>query len=309
MKEVKKVLIGLISIIVLLVVADRTVGTWSEKMYYNSKYGIFRRQIYCMQESHDELLIMGSSRANHQYVTSIFEDSLGMKAYNAGSEGMCIYYQYAILSAYVQRKSFPKLVVLDVQDLDIIPSSGATFTLDAALDRLAPHYGQFDGVDSLFVLQNWKERVKQMSKTYRYNSKLVQTIKCNYLAEPEDKGYEVVKGKLPDDVVFENEASTETDFEPMKVEYMQKFIDLCKNNNIPLLLVYSPIFRNGESPAMRKIAEMAKASGVPFWDYSNEPTIIKRENFRDKMHLHDEGAHLWSEFLANMIKEKYESFN
>lgn len=305
MKEVKKVLIGLISIIVLLVVADWTVGTWSEKMYYNSKYGIFRRQIYCMQESHDELLIMGSSRANHQYVTSIFEDSLGMKAYNAGSEGMCIYYQYAILSAYVQRKSFPKLVVLDVQDLDIIPSSGATFTLDAALDRLAPHYGQFDGVDSLFVLQNWKERGKLLSKTYRYNSKLVQTIKCNYLAEPEDKGYETVKGKLPNDVVFKNEPNDKTDFETMKVEYMQRFITLCKKNNIPLLMVYSPIFRNGDSPAIRKIAEMAKSNGVPFWDYSNEPSMTKRENFRDIMHLHDEGAHLWSSFLAIKIKEDF----
>ena len=44
-------------------------------------------------------------------------------------------------------------------------------------------------------------------------------------------------------------------------------------------------------------------------DYSNEPTIIKRENFRDAMQLHDEGAHVWSSFLANKIKENYESFN
>ena len=43
MKEVKKVLIGLVSIIVLLVVADWAVGTWSEKMYYSSKYGMYRR--------------------------------------------------------------------------------------------------------------------------------------------------------------------------------------------------------------------------------------------------------------------------
>ena len=99
--ELQKVFLGIIAIIVLLVAADWAVGTWSEKMYYKSKYGIFRRQIYCMQESHDELLIMGSSRADHQYVSGIFEDSLGLKTYNAGSEGMCIYYQYAILASYV----------------------------------------------------------------------------------------------------------------------------------------------------------------------------------------------------------------
>ena len=303
MKEVKKVLIGLVSIIVLLVVADWAVGTWNEKMYYSSKYGIFHRQIYCMHESQDELVIMGSSRADHQYVSGIFEESLGLKTYNAGSEGMCIYYQYAILASYVERKAFPKLVILDVQDLDIEPSTGATFTLEAALDRLAPHYGEYKMVDELFDLQEWNDKVKLLSKTYRYNSKLVQTIKCKYLPEPEDRGYEAIKGKLPDDIQFEEKPSTITAVEPMKVEYMQKFIDLCKNHNIPLLLVYSPIFRNGESPAMNKIAEMAKASGVPFWDYSNEPSIIKRENFRDAMHLHDEGAHVWSEFLANKIKD------
>lgn len=265
MKEIKKVALGVIAMALLLVAADWAVGSWSEMMYYKSKYGIFHRQIYCLQESKDELLIMGSSRADHQYVSGIFEDSLGLKTYNAGSEGTCIYYQYAILASYVERQAFPKLVILDVQDLDIEPSTGATFTLEAALDRLAPHYNENKMVDEMFDLQDWNDKVKFLSKSYRYNSKLVQTIKCNYLPEPDDRGYEAVKGKLPDDIQFGEKPSTRIAVEPLKVEYMQKFIDLCKDNNIPLLMVYSPIFRNGESPAMKKIAEMAKASGVPFW--------------------------------------------
>lgn len=35
MKEIKKVLIGLVSFFVLLVVVDWAVGTWSEKMYFD----------------------------------------------------------------------------------------------------------------------------------------------------------------------------------------------------------------------------------------------------------------------------------
>ena len=102
MKEVKKVLIGLVSIIVLLVVADWAVGTWSEKMYYSSKYGMYKRQIYVMKEAKEDILIMGSSRAAHHYVPQIIEDSLGMTCYNAGSDGECIYYHYCLLSAEVQ---------------------------------------------------------------------------------------------------------------------------------------------------------------------------------------------------------------
>lgn len=302
MKEIKKVLIGLVSIIVLLVVADWAVGTWSEKMYYKSKYGIFHRQIYCLQESKEDLVIFGSSRADHQYVSSIFADSLGLSTYNAGSEGMCIYYQYAILDSYIERGSLPKLVVLDVQALDVAESAGATFTLEAALDRLAPHYGEYKEIDRMFALEGWNERLKMLSKTYRYNSKLVQTIKCNYLPEPEDRGYEAVKGFLPDDVSYISEPNLFEIIEPMKVAYFQKFINLCKENNIPLLLVYSPLYRNSEGIALNKIEELAQSNEVSFWNYSNEPFLMKRENFRDINHLHDEGAHIWSSFLAHQIK-------
>lgn len=51
------------------------------------------------------------------------------------------------------------------------------FLLDAAIDRFAPHYGEFAEIDSLFALNGWKEKVKLLSKAYRYNSKFVQTIK------------------------------------------------------------------------------------------------------------------------------------
>ena len=38
-------------------------------------------------------------RAAHYYVPQIFEDSLGLSCYNAGSDGMCIYYHYGILAS------------------------------------------------------------------------------------------------------------------------------------------------------------------------------------------------------------------
>ena len=85
MKDIKKIAFGVLSFCVLLIAVDLVVGTWSEKMYLKSKYGIFRRQIYCLTESQDELMIFGSSRAAHHYLPQIFEDSLGMSCYNAVS--------------------------------------------------------------------------------------------------------------------------------------------------------------------------------------------------------------------------------
>lgn len=99
MKDITKIIVRVISFCALLFIIDWVVGTWSERIYYKSKYGIFHRQIYCLTESQDELMILGSSRAAHHYVPQIFEDSLGLSSYNAGSDGMCIYYHYGILAS------------------------------------------------------------------------------------------------------------------------------------------------------------------------------------------------------------------
>ena len=231
MNDIKKIVIGVLGFCLLLIAADWAVGTWSEKMYHKSQYGIFHRQIYCLTESQDELMILGSSRAAHHYVPQIFGDSLGMSCYNAGSDGMCIYYHYGILASRIQRGCPPKMVILEVIGTDAEVSQSATFSLDAALDRYAPHYGEFAEIDSMFAINGWKEKVKLLSKTYKYNSKLVLTIKCNYIPWPEDRGYEALNGVMK---ISEGEqaadvlapSSVEPNIEERKLVYLQKFIDV-----------------------------------------------------------------------------------
>ena len=307
MKDIKKIVIGVLGFCLLLVVVDWAVGTWSEKMYYKSKYGIFHRQIYCLTESQDELMILGSSRAAHHYVPQIFEDSLGMSCYNAGSDGMCIYYHYGILASRIQRECPPKIVILEVIGMDAEVSQSATFSLDAALDRYAPHYGEFSEIDSMFALNGWKEKVKLLSKTYKYNSKLVQTIKCNYIPWPEDRGYEALNGvmKISDgekaaDVLAPS--SVQPNIEERKIEYLQKFIDDCKENNIQLIMCYSPYYGQSVPKSIRIIEEMAKKNNVPFLNYGDDVRFLKPEYFQDASHLNDTGAREYSKEISRVLK-------
>ena len=307
MKDIKKIVIGVLGFCVLLVVVDWAVGTWSEKMYYKSKYGIFHRQIYCLTESQDELMILGSSRAAHHYVPQIFVDSIGMSCYNAGSDGMCIYYHYGILASRIQRGCPPKMVILEVIGTDAEVSQGATFSLDAALDRYAPHYGEFAEIDSLFAFNGWKERVKLMSKTYRYNSKLVQTIKCNYIPWPEDRGYEALTGmmqvaegvKAAD--VLTTTSSEEPIIEERKLLYLQKFIDDCKANNIQLVMCYSPYYGQSVPKSIRIIEGMAKKNDVPFMNYGDDVRFQNPEYFQDAGHLNDTGARVYSKEIVRLL--------
>ena len=307
MKNIYKILIGCGVACVLLVAADWAVGTWSEKMYYKSKYGIFHRQIYCLQESQDDIMILGSSRAAHHYVPQIFEDSLGMSCYNAGSDGMCIYYHYAILASRIQIGCSPKMVILEVLSSDAEVSNGATFSLDAALDRLAPHYGEFSEIDSLFELNGWKEKLKLMSKTCRYNSKLVQTIKCNYIPWPEDRGYEALSGQM----VITNgkaadvlSASVYAEIEDRKIEYIHKFIEICMDNNIKLVMCYSPYYKAEISKGISLIESIAKEQGIPFYDYGVDERFQKPEYFQDASHLNDDGAKAYTKEVVGRLRLK-----
>lgn len=308
MKEIKKIIIGVASICLLLVAADWAVGTWSEKMYYQSKYGIFHRQIYCLSESQDEFMILGSSRAAHHYVPQIFEDSLVMSCYNAGSDGMCIYYHYGILASRIQRCCPPKMVILEVIGTDAEVSQGASFSLDAALERYAPHYGEFAEIDSLFAFNGWKEQVKLMSKTYRYNSKLVQTIKCNYIPWPEDRGYEALTGVMQ---VKEGEkaadgltpSSSELNIEERKLKYLQKFIDNCKENDIKLVMCYSPYYGQSIPQSIRMIEEMAAQNGIPFLNYGDDARFQKPEFFQDASHMNDVGAKTYTNEIIRILKQ------
>lgn len=308
MKNGYKIIISVVSLSVLLLIADWVIGTWSEKMYNASKYGMYHRQLYCLKDANEDILIMGSSRAAHHYVPQIFEDSLQMSCYNAGSEGQCIYYHYTLLASMIERGARPKVILYEVMDLDAEVSRLSSFTLDAALDRMAPHYGEFEAIDELFGKKDWKEHMKLFSKTFRYNSKIVQTIKCNYIPWPEDKGYEALVGKmniklLDKEGIGEGNATSMKvpEVEEQKLEYVRKFIALCKTNDIKLLFMYSPYYNYSLPYGVRLIKEIAVKENVPFYDYASEGQYNDPELFRDRMHLNDDGAKMYTTDVIRKI--------
>ena len=289
-------------VIALLVLVDLCFGGASAWLYHRSKYGIFHRQQYVLNESKDDIIILGSSRASHHYVPSILSDSLGMSCYNAGSDGMCVYYHYAVLAAMIERGHCPKIVIYDAMDYDVKEHPGPTFTLEAALDRLAPHYGEYSCVDSVFMLKGWKEKMKLLSLSYRYNSKLVQSIKCNYMPQSEDGGYEKLEGRLQPNDDFIDFGNKNYTIDDNKLEYLNKIIKIAKENQIWICFIMSPQYSKESSNAIEKIKEIAQYNNILCLDYSNDDYFMSGDFFSDTMHLNDKGAHAWSSFIAYQIK-------
>lgn len=290
--------------LLLVFITDRVVGFFFEKAYRNSKYGIFHRQEYCLHESKEEILILGSSRAAHHYVPQIIKDSIGLGCFNCGSDGMCIYYHYGVLSSYIERGDIPKVVLLEVMNTDAVVSNGATFGLNAAIDRFAPNYGEYAEIDSLLLIKGWKEKLKLFSKCYRYNSKAVQLFKCNFIPTTEDMGYEAVYGQLPDTTTLQKRKGKHGKPEEDKIVYFKKFINKCQENDIQLFIIESPCYEISSSYGINILKKIAEEFGVCWLDYKNITTLMHPKYFKDVGHLNDEGAHLFSIIIAGEIKKK-----
>jgi hypothetical protein len=304
MKEWQKVSLGILGVLMLTFAVDRILGGLMEHAYKHSKYGIFHRQEYCLHKSRDEIVILGSSRAAHHYIPQILTDSLNLSCFNCGSDGQCVYYSYGILSSYIHRGAAPKVVIYEVMPLDIEKYQGSSFNLDAAIDRFLPVYGEFPVIDSLVALNGWKEKIKILSDTYRYNSDAVQLIKCNFLPEREDRGYEAIYGQL-DVKLFEfdkkQEIRQDASIDKQKEDCLRKLIHLCKVNNIKMIMCYSPYYNTPSGKSIALIKEIAEESDIQFWDYSRDVKFNRPEFFYDIMHLNDIGAKCFSSEIAHRI--------
>lgn len=308
MKNLKKTIFTGALLILSIVLLDIILGYCLSYFYHKAKFGIIRRQDYCLTKSDEDIIILGSSRAAHHYVPDIITDSLGLSCFNAGSDGMCVYYHYALLKSYIESGRIPKLVILDLTAQDVEVSSGATFTLEAALDRLAPYYHDVDIVDSLVNFKGWQEKLRMQSVLYRYNSKAVQIIKCNLIPSKENNGYEELTGVLPDKMNITDADCGRIDFDEEKCMYLEKIFHLANCYKIPMLAVVSPMYKISNKSWIGKIADISLRYRIPFLNLSNLVDLMDPSYFADVYHLNDSGAKAFTTILAGRILSADKTF-
>lgn len=303
MKPLYKTLLAVALTVTAIVALDFAVGTLCEHALQRSRYGAIYRQNHSMNGCKEDVIIVGSSRAAHHYVPAIISDTTGLSCFNAGSDAMCIYFHYTIIETMIRNGHRPKVVVFDIMPSDIKKTDDGKFNLEAAIERLAPYYGKSAGLDSLIALKGGYERLKFMSKTYRFNSKLVQLMKCNFIPTPEDNGYDPIFRTLPEKARPESFKERSREIEPDKQRYIHKLIQLSRQYHFKLIGAHSPYYGKGESTGKEAIVRLLESENIPFIDMFNEADMMHREYFGDYGHLNDKGARLFTAKFAARLKK------
>lgn len=299
-RNVTRFLTKLISFILLIILLDQVIGKILEKTYFS----VPRKLTYALNESKEDILIFGSSRANRHYNPAILEEKLGLTCFNNGLDGRNIFYNYALLATAVERYT-PKIVILDLLDADYSQTE-SNWNTDR-LNVLLPFYGHNKYVDEVINLRSDYEKVKLLSALYPYNSAIVDIVKTRLLKKDLSFGYQ---GYLPAQSV--GGMKNEMDFvkfgesglaDPLKISYLQKLIRICDEKGITLIIILSPWYCQATQNAAL-LEEIANKNHIRFWNYTFHKEYLDKSLFYDESHLNELGSSKFTEMIATRIQNE-----
>lgn len=295
----KKIIIKIITIIVLLIITDCISGTILDRFYRSCKSGLCYQENYIMRKTNQDVLVLGSSRAEYHYVPSILSNSLKLSVYNCGREGVWLYYHYGVLISTLNRYT-PKVIVLEV-DLKDIYKDKDNFGKEILTEH-APFYKKISPeFDSLMRLNGKKEICKMQSNLYCYNSKFFKIITGNLVSKPDNiLGFMSQNGSWNKeiDVLERNEFTIDSE----KVKTLRKFISKAKQHNIKIVLAVSPYFKIIPTDLFEPLKVIAKQSSIPFFNHVSDSVFLKDKTlFHDDLHLNLKGATIYSSVIAGEL--------
>ncbi len=295
--------IGFVGLILLIVVGfDVLVGAVSGTLIKNvPDVGVNQTNTAQALFSRDaDVLILGSSRANHSFDCRIMKDSLKMSCYNAGRDGQNIIYDAIVFFSYVERH-VPKILILDI----------ASAMMDNSwfdnLHEMNCYYGLSNPLDSI-IEENatWTDRLKLKSNLYRYNNTW-QWLLNAYMAESKEDldGYRPmpVNATNPFKASFKQNDTFVAD--KKCVVYLDRIKDFCKIKNVRFILTYSPSLVVSRKGGIEEWVDCyAKGNNLEYYDYGNDSFFYEKpEWFYDMTHLNAIGATEFTKRFVNTIKK------
>jgi hypothetical protein len=302
-------LVNLVVVLVILICIDFAAGSLLRKYYFSMKNGVQYRTTYSIEKTTADVIIFGSSRANHHYQPSAFENRLQLSYYNAGRDGEeSTLYHFAVLKGMLKRYT-PKIVVLDFLNGEL----GKTLYSYDRLSSLTPYYSTHPEMKDIIEMRSGAEKIKLLSKIYPYNSLMVSiatgNTNLNSSKVKDINGYlPIQSSKQITHPIEQADFTKGYELDSIKVNIFKAFIKTCKDAHIRLYIVASPYYVQfiGEDASMIAAKKIAADNEVEFIDLSHEKTFLgSPQLFGDSWHLNDDGATLFS----NLLLDKLTAYN
>lgn len=298
MKDFYKFVISALSVIAIVFIIDFSFGAFLEKKAVFVDQPKYKR----ISTADEELVILGASRAQNQYVTDIISDGLDISAFNYGYGAQNVYSSYAVLDMLIRRAPVkPKFVIWDFYYTDILDSPGWN---TEKLYRFYSAYNYDPAVKAIVELQGTKKSSLLKSiRLYKFNSKLPRVLLSQ--RDEVNGGYSPLFNQHQ--APIELFTSDRTLIDNQKFLYVNRLIDLCKSNNISLYVFIAPAYYVLKNPKDGDWKEMIKKTcrekDIQIYDYEQDSLFLSHpEWFFNPMHLNDIGAKEYTKRVVDDIR-------
>lgn len=301
-KDIRRFGKALIITISIIVILDVFVGVAADRItQFMPSFGSpLAKDNYRLHRMDAEIVIIGSSRGTHHYVTQILSDSLDAyyhkhhTIYNASIAKQFATSNLCCAEAIIARYK-PKLVIFDLPEDHLREESFDDLELSS------PYYWSDSVVRRYFDGCGFKERLLMKSGFYRYNCKLLKIADSFHKAVPEDDGYAPIYGMITDTVKSLVTATIDNKYNDYIVRNFENTMERYKSAGVPFIVVCSPRFRSNDSQAL--ISSLCEKHAIPFIDLMDTPLFNRHpEWFRDPGHLNNYGAHVYTMGFFQYLK-------
>jgi len=289
-------------LLLLLVAVDVLLGKLLAHYYFKMRTGQSARITYAMTKANEEVIVFGSSRANHNYVPGILEDIFHLKAYNAGVDGQSILYHYCVLKN-IQLRVKPRVIILDL-NVDEFAKDELSYN---RLYALLPYYTVCKNIQPVVDLRSPYEPIKSLSNLYRYNSFILPVILNTTLSRTDDskKGYVPLHRSLDLNLPVGSSGKKSIETDSVKVNIFRSFIQDAKGSGANVFVFVSPRYQKQHSitstiAIAEKICSLQQVSFINYCESSFFNT--HPEYFQDIFHLNNNGAEIYTRMICEAIK-------
>lgn len=301
----KKFVLKTILFFALAALLDVVCGWSFDVLKSKARGGQTYKNEYLFNTCKDDILILGSSRANHHYVPRVMTDSLGLSCYNAGEQGCGIIPAYVRYQLVSERRK-PKLVLYEVTPgYDYLEDKGGYSNYVGAVRQ----YADNEIVKKMYLdFSDELESLRLLSAMYRNNSCIIKNVKDIVKPTPYYNGYDPLYGKISLNRKTKNNVHKEKSHkavDSLKFSYMERLVEETKREGVPMAFIISPFYESPENATdYEPVKALSKKYGIPLIDNSRCDLFVgNAEYFQDNTHLNHQGAVAYTQYVIPQIKD------
>jgi len=299
----KKVIIWFSAVIAIVVAIDIAFGITSRLYVKNTPLrGDYRSADHIINVGGDELVVLGSSVGLNSINTLMLSDSLGIKAYNGGSNGQRFPYYLTMMEIIAGRPEL-KTVILCLTEHNLADTG-----LGERYNLLVPYYRTgHASIDTRLESMSAVDKVMLNSSLYRYNTIWFRILLYHFVEPGVKGGCGFIAKDIPAYYPKKDIATNNVKVSDERLGEFNRFVETCRRHGIRLIVCVPPRYEERRITTDVECFLSARAADGEFelW-FDQADTALSADStlFYDNTHLNYVGADRYTSLIIDRLRPK-----